>query len=487
MRYLAFDLGASSGKMFVGHFDGERLTVKPIHNFKNGVVAMGNGLYWDFPGIWSNLCLGIQKAAQDHAITSLGIDSFNNDFSFIDEAGEMLFPVRSYRDARTIKHEKAIYGKIPREPLYMLSGNQLAPFNTYMQLAAMVENKQNYLFEHVKNLMMLPDLLGFYLTGNRVIEYTLAAETQMLDMRTKQWIPATLNALNFPESLLPPLQMPGTVLGKVSPEVCSALGISTFDCVNVCQHDTASAFLSAPMSEPSAIISGGTWSIVGIEVEQPYISEYGYAHNIANEGGFPGHHRLLKNVMGSWILQELIRDFALDGLTFDYVQIQKLALNAPAFSHMIDVDDQRFYSPGNMREKIRRACMETTGRAPETPGEYLRTVYEGLSFKYRQALSELETLTQNAYHRVHIIGGGSQDALACQFSANALSRTVIAGPIDGTAIGNILVQMIAHGEIDSIEQGRELIRRSQPLREYVPEDAAQWADQYDKFAQLFSS
>ncbi|NLD58405.1 MAG: rhamnulokinase [Clostridiales bacterium] len=487
MRYLAFDLGASSGKMALGEFDGRRLSVRPVHGFKNGIVRMGDGLYWDFPGIWANFLEGLSKACREAEIRSVGVDGFNNDFSFVDARGELLMPVRCYRDPRTLRHERAIYARIPPRELYMHTGNQLAPFNTYMQLAAMVENGQRFFFEHAENLLMLPDLLVFFLTGSRATEYTLAAETQMLDLNTKKWIPEILDAIGFPERLFAPLAMPGTVAGSIAPRVRAENGIGPIDCVSVCEHDTASAFLAAPAGPDSAILSSGTWALVGTEADAPVISEYGYRHNIANEGGFPGHHRILKNVMGGWILQQLQRDFALEGKVFDYGRIEALALAAEPFLCAIDVDDPRFFAPGEMRKTVREAALNAGERAPETPGEFFRTAYEALAFKYRDALETLERLLARHFRRLHVVGGGARDAVACQFAANAIGRPVLAGPADGTAIGNILVQMIASGAISSVEQGRQIVRESAMLREYEPRDVAIWEERYQAFREKYSA
>lgn len=485
MRYLAFDLGASSGKMYLGGFDGSKLRLNPVHAFSNGVVCMGSALYWDFPAIYRNLCRGIALACQESSIHSLGIDSFNNDFSFVSRDGELLMPLRSYRDERTIRHESAIYSRIPPKELYMLSGNQLAPFNTYMQLCAMVESGQSFYFQHAHRLLMLPDLLVYLLTGNQVIEYTLAAETQMLDLNTKNWLGPVLDAIPFPAGLLPPLVEPGTPAGRVRPQVCSELGIRPIRLVSVCQHDTASAFLAAPADPDTAIISSGTWSLVGMEASSPVVTPYGFRHNIANEGGMPGHHRLLKNVMGSWLLQELLRAYALEGLHLDYAQMPALALQAPPFTHMINVDQRSFYAPGQMNQKIATAAQQAGDPSPQTPGAMFRAVYEGLALKYRRVIEELEILTGVKLRRIFLLGGGAQDQVACQFTANATGRPVTAGLPQGTAVGNILAQMLASGEISSVEQGRQLVRDSFTLQEYQPQDQPAWEQRYRDYEKRF--
>lgn len=475
-NYLAFDLGASSGKLFSGCFDGDRLRVDPVFGFPNAIVDVRGALYWDFLNIFRQMSDGIRKATLETGVDSFGIDSFNNDFSFIDKKGELLFPVRSYRDPRTETYAERIYAKMNPRELYLRTGNQIAPFNTLMQLAAMRENGQHYLFEKAHRLLFLPDLLGYALTGEAVTEYTLAAETQMLDLEKRDWIDDILAAYDIPRAMFAPIVQPGTVTGR------GALpGVPAFDFVSVCEHDTASAFIASPFGGNSAIISSGTWSLVGVESPAPIICEAGYRWNIANEGSLPGHHRILRNVMGSWLLQELQKDFALRGLNYDFGRMQAEALEAEPFQFLLDPDDPRFYYPGGMIQKIENACRETDGRAPETPGAFFRLVYEALALKYRLVLERIEALTGRRYEAVNIIGGGSKDALNAQFTANALGRRVVAGPADASSIGNILVQMLAHGDIASIEQGRVLVERSFETREYLPRDEAQWQAQYERF------
>ena len=479
-NFLAFDLGASSGKLFSSAFDGDRLRIQSVFGFPNTLVKVRGALYWDFLGIFRQMSEGILKAAGEAGVDSFGIDSFNNDFSFIDPKGELLFPVRSYRDPRGETYAEKIYTRMSPRALYACTGNQIAPFNTLMQLAAMREAGQQYLFEKAHRLLFLPDLLGYALTGEAVTEYTLAAETQMLDWETRDWIDEILAAYDIPRALFAPLVMPGTVTGRGALE-----GIPAFDFVSVCEHDTASAFLASPLGANAAIISSGTWALVGVEHPKPVICETGFRWNIANEGSLPGHHRILRNVMGSWLLQELQRDFALLGQRFDYDRMQAEAMAAQPFQFLLDPDDPRFYYPGGMAGKIREACRETTGRAPETPGAFFRLVYESLALKYRLVLERIEALTGRQYEAVNIVGGGSKDALGAQFAANALGRRVVAGPADATSIGNILVQMLAHGDISSIKQGRALVAASFETREYLPQDAARWQAQYERFLSVF--
>ena len=485
MKCVAFDLGASSGKLFEGHIENDRLHVAPVYVFPNGIVRLGDGMYWDFMRIYSELCEGLRRAEARAPVDSLGIDSFNNDFSLIDARGEMLIPIRSYRDPRTQRHWDEIFAIMPQREVYMHSGNQIAPFNTLMQLAAMNLGGQGFLLENAHRLLMLPDLLGYYITGKACIEYTLAAETELLDLNQRVWIDDILNAYGIPKRLLPELRMPGTVLGASTPEFNAQNRLRGFNFVNVSEHDTASAFLASPLGRNAAFISSGTWALVGAECDAPVINDLSYRANLANEGGMDGHHRLLRNVMGSWLIQELRRDYALDGQDYSFAEIQAMALQAAPFRFPIDPDSPEFYLPGEMRKKIRSVSLRANGSAPETPGEFFRCVYEALTMKYRLCVDLLEEALGCSYEAVNIFGGGCQDMLCNQFAANACGRRVVAGPIDASSIGNIAVQLIAHGELKNVAEARALIARSFELKTFEPQDHAEWNLHYADYRRLF--
>lgn len=485
MKYVAFDLGASSGKLFEGRLHGNRLQVAPVCSFPNGVVCLKNGMYWDFLRIYSELADGLRRSEANGHVDSLGIDSYNNDFSLIDANGEMLIPIRSYRDPRTQKHWEAIFEIMPMRDVYMHSGNQIAPFNTLMQLAAMNLNGQHFLLENAHRLLMLPDLLGYYITGRTGIEYTVAAETELLNLATKQWIEPILAAYDIPLRLLPELRMPGTILGASSPEFNARHHLRGFDFVNVCEHDTASAFLASPRNRDAILISSGTWALVGLETDAPVVNDFTYLSNIANEGGLDGHHRLLRNVMGSWLIQELRRDYALDGLDLDFPTIQKIVLEAAPFRFPMDPDAPEFYLPNDMRRKVHDVSMRSNGAAPETPGEYFRCVYEALVMKYRYCIALLETAVGRSYDTINIFGGGCQDDLCNQLVADACGRKVVAGPIDASSIGNLIVQMLAHGELSSMEEAKATIRNSFAFKEFSPRTTDEWDRHCPEFQRLF--
>lgn len=485
MDALAFDLGAGSGKLFRGHFDGEQLALETLHRFDNAAIPLGDGLYWDFTGIWNNLCKGLQIAGQAGEPASLGIDAFCNDFGLIDAAGRLMSPVRCYRDPRTLRCEDAIYRIVPKRELYEETGNQLAPFNTLMQLAAMRLEGDTLALDNAKALLFLPDLMAYFITGERMSEETLCSVSQMYRFDTGTWSGKLLRAYDVPSKLLMPIVKPGTVSGRATRQFCESWGIGGFSFVSVCEHDTASAFLALPGNSDRAIISSGTWALVGCESIAPVINDTGFTCNIANEGSLAGHHRLIRNVMGSWILQQLRAEYASVGEEYSFAQLENMATESEPFQFLIDVDDPAFYSPGGMREKICRSCYAQSGGVPQSPGEYARCISESLALKYRYAVEKLEALTGRCFSVISMLGGGSKDALTCRMTANACGRMLLAGPTDASAIGNILVQLLARGEINSINEGRELVMRSFPPVEYQPEQIAEWNDVYLRYVKHF--
>jgi rhamnulokinase len=487
INYLAFDLGGSGGKLMLSGFDGERLSLQDLHRFEGGPIAANGCLYWEVLDIYREMNRGIAKAARlaEGPIRSIGIDSFSNDFALVDAAGELLTPVRCYRDARTLRHAEAIYSKMPRERLYAITGNQAAPFNTLMQLAAMREAGQGFLLENAHRLLFTPDLLIHFMTGEMVSEYTIASVSQMYDFARRDWSDEILRAFDIPRSLLCEPVQPGTLVGRTNEGYNRELGIAGLEVVSVCEHDTASAFIAACTEGPRAVISSGTWSLVGTEVGSPVIEGRGFDHNIANEGGLPGRHRLLRNVMGLWIVQELKRQYEIRGERHSFAEMEAAALAAPPFAHSVDPDDPLFFAPTDMIEALARRC-RARGGIPESLGAQLRCVYESLAFKYRWAIEKIEELCSRPLPRIDLVGGGSKNSLLCQFTADACGRPVHAGPAEATALGNILVQLLADGQIASVEEGRELIARSFPMEEYLPRDSKLWEEKYAEFKEAFA-
>jgi len=486
MEYLAFDLGGSGGKTFLGRYDGHTLHIEETHRFENDPIEVDGALYWDIFKIYQELKTGIRATARSaHGkLESLGIDSFCNDFALVDKRGEMLCPVRAYRDERTIRYENEIYAQMDKQSLYMRTGNQIAPFNTLMQLAAMRACGQGFLLDNAYKLLFVPDLLIRFLTGAFVSEYTVSSVSQMYSFEQHGFDPEILDAFRIRRDLFAPIAESGSVAGQLKPQLADELGTNTFSVVCVCEHDTASAFLGA--TEPGAvIISSGTWSLVGIENETPVITESAFRNNFANEGGYPGHHRILRNVMGSWLLQQVRAYYRAKGNALSHSEMIESAEAAPAFGWLIDVDDPVFFTPGNMPEKIRSKCREAYGSEPKTIGELTRCVCESLAMKYRWVIDQLEILTGVQHEKINIVGGGCKNKLLCQMAADATNMPVVSGPVEATAAGNFIVQMIAAGEISTIEEGRAVLRQSADLRVHNPENTGVWDAEYKKFKVLY--
>ncbi len=487
MNMVAFDLGGSGGKVQLGRFNGRTIQLETMHRFEHSPCQMNNGLYWDIIDIYRQMNIGLKKsvAATNDKIISFGVDSFSNDFAFISPSGELVSSMRCYRDNRTQRYKEQIYQKLSPEKLYSLTGNQNANFNTLMQLAAMKEADQGCFMEHGNKMLFTPDLLTYFLTGEAVAEYTISSVSQMYSFQDENWCQIILDTYQIPKEMFGTLVQPGSITGKTTACYSRQLGSSGFQTVSVCEHDTASAFLASTAGEDCAIISSGTWALVGTELQSPIINDLGMKYNIANEGGFPGHHRLLRNVMGTWLLQETRAFYHENGQDYSYALMESLAESETPFAFLIDVDNDLFFEPGNMPEKIRSACTTLYGSSPQSIGALVRCIYESLAFKYRWTIELLERMIGKTLPVINMVGGGSKDALMCQLTANACGRPVVAGPAEATSLGNLMVQLIATGEIDSIEDGKDILRASFSTREFTPKDDILWHEKYLEFKELF--
>jgi sugar (pentulose or hexulose) kinase len=484
--YLAFDLGGSGGKLVLCSFDGQRLHPETVHRFENQAIRAHDSLYWDLWHIYRQTNLGVRKALTRAGgeVRSIGLDSFSNDHVFIDARGEVLTPLRCYRDPRTERHAEAIHARMSPERLYELTGNQTAPFGTLMQLGAMREAGQGYILDNAHRMLFTPDALIHFMTGEAVAEYTMASVSQMWSFARHDWCTEILEAFSIPRRLLCRVAEPGTIVGRTTESYNREQDIPGLTVVSVCEHDTASAFLAAPLNRERAIISSGTWSLVGTEVPGPIINATGFRHNIANEGGLPGQHRLIRNVMGLWILQEILRHRG-PASAEDFADLEALAARAAPFAHRIDPDDGAFYAPRDMVSAVEQRCQDAGGRAPNTLGQTVRCVVECLALKYRWAIEKIEELTGGSLPGICIVGGGSRNRLLCQFTANACGRPVVAGPAEATAVGNVLVQLLAHRQISSLEQGKDLVKASFEIEEYFPQETGVWEQEYGEFKRAF--
>ena len=488
MRYLGFDLGASSGKMMEGYLDGAKLHTEIIHRFPNRHVEMAGGLYWNIINIYENLIVGIIKACSNKSESSfsLGIDSFCNDFGLIDCNGKLISQVYCYRDLRTERTEKNIYDKVSKKELYIRTGSQIAPFNTSMEMASMVIENQKMYLDCCDKALMMPDLLVYFLTGEKNIEYTLASVTQLLDFRTDKWCTEIMKKLGIREDIFPDIVSTGSYVGKVRKNIVPEVAEKDISVVAVTEHDSAAAVVAIPtQKERVGFISSGTWSIVGTEVRKPILNEDTFRHNIAFEGGIDHRYRMIKNVMGLWILQECKIDvMKKTGRDYSFEELNEEAYKAAPMKYMIDPDDPLFYMPGNMNEKIKEYCRKTGQGDIPSFGAIIRTVLESLALKYRWVYDKMEGVLGYSLEQIHIVGGGGQNAMLNQFVANACNKPVFAGPFESALIGNIVEQMIASGEIASLARGREIIQDSFEIKEYEPQEKALWNEHYKRFEKL---
>jgi sugar (pentulose or hexulose) kinase len=480
---MAFDLGATSGKVFLGRFDGRSLGLEETQRFDNRVVAVNNDLYWDVLRIYANLKEGITESLlRESQITSIGLDSFSNDFGLLDRHGHFINQVFCYRDNRTQRNAEKIYAIMSKRRMHQLSGNQNALFPTLMQLASMRLEVQGFLLDGSEYLLFLPDLFNYFLTGEIGSEYTISSVSQLYDFIHGVWNREILETFQIPNNLLAPIVSSGTRLGRITdPALMDAKDVNV---IAVCEHDTASAFLAAPFGDQAIIISSGTWSLVGVEASEHMINEYTFRHNIANEGGYPGHHRLLKNIMGLWLIEECRKTFIDSGIDVSISALLDMGSSEQSFRSMIFPNDERFFSPGAIPEKIKEYCLDTGQPVPDTPGQIIRCIIESLAFSYRYVIEELEHLTNYHYEKINIVGGGSNNAFLNQCVANATRKIVIAGPNEATAIGNILVQMITGKEIASIKEGRQIVERSFLLTWFHPQQTDDWNSQYGLFKKM---
>lgn len=483
---LAFDFGASSGRAIHGRFDGTRLACTTVHQFSNGPVEFQGHLYWDLLRFLLEIEEGIRRTQRivGGPIASIGIDTWGVDFGLLDRHGDLLGNPYHYRDRRTEGMFEAACARMPKEEIFRTTGIAFQPFNTLFQLLAMRLQKPEVL-DQAGTLLMMPDLLAYALTGERGTEYTDASTSQLVDVTARSWSDTILKAMDLPREIFTPISAPGTVRGTLRGEIAAASGAGPVPVIAVAGHDTASAVVAVPLSGPrSAYLSSGTWSLLGLETDTPCVDAGSMQANLTNEGGFGGRIRLLRNVMGLWMVQECKREWeaAGDPVTFDEL-VHRAEQSAP-FAAFVDPDAQVFYAPGPMVQRIREFCRGTGQPVPDGQGAIVRCVYESLALKYRWAVEHLEKVSGAPVDELVIVGGGARNALLNQLTANALKRPVVAGPSEATAVGNLLVQLHALGEASGLAEMREIVRASFPMTRYEPRDAQVWDDAYGRFQRL---
>jgi len=479
----AVDLGAQSGRVARGDFDGERLFVTEVHRFENTPVQAGGVLQWDILRLYAEVLDGLRAAARDATIDSVAVDSWAVDFGLVDGAGRLVRGPVHYRDTRRADAVDYVYSRIPPRELYERTGIQLLPINTVFELAAMTLEDDPALVD-ADTLLLVPDLLHLWLCGSRTTELTNATTTQCFDPRARSWAGDLLERLNVPTRLLPEVVEPGTDLGPLDAASSDLPELDGTRVVAVATHDTGSAVAALPLEGPDSVyLSVGTWSLVGVELDQPLITDETFAANLTNEGGVAGTTRLLKNVTGLWLVHECRRSW---GETYTFEELIELAADAPELESLVDPDEPAFATPGDMPARVGAYCAETAQPVPGSPGATVRTILESLALRHAEVVDLLARVTGRAPRHLHVVGGGARNALLCQWTADAAGCPVLAGPAEATLVGNLLVQAIALGELASVDEARDVVRRSFDPVVYEPTESARvrWAEARERFARL---
>ena len=484
-RFLAVDLGAESGRAVLGVLDGGRLATTEIHRFPNVPVQLLGHWHWDVYWLFDEIKAALARAAAEApgGVDSIGLDTWGVDFGLLARDGSLLGLPFCYRDARTEGALDEFLKIVPRERVYELTGIQFLPFNTLYQVYAMVRERSP-LLDAAADLLFMPDIFNYFLCGVKASEFTMATTSQFFNPRTREWNWGFFEEVGFSKKILQKVVGPGTVLGALRAEVAGETRHPAVPLVATASHDTAAAVAAVPAEGSGwAYISSGTWSLVGVEESEPVITPAALAANFTNEGGVEGTIRFLKNVTGLWLLQQCRRSWSPE-LTLGYDELVAAAAEAPALAALVDPDAPDFLHPPDMPATLREYWRRTGQAEPPTRAGITRSILESLALKYRLTLDELRAVTGRAIDRIHIIGGGSRNRLLCQFTADATGRPVIAGPAEGTAIGNCLVQALALGEVRSLAELRAVVRASVNLAQYEPRETGVWNQAAERFRSL---
>jgi rhamnulokinase len=488
VHFVAADLGASSGRLMVGNWNGRIFSLDELHRFPNGGVHIGGSLHWDVSGMWSEVQRGLtvyRERFQDPP-AAIGVDAWGVDFALLDRSGQLLGSPYHYRDSRTDEIPELVFQRIDPRQLFRWTGVQTMQINTIFQLYSMVRSNDPDL-RSAETLLMIPDLFHYFLCGEKVVEHTEATTTQMYSP-ANGWAREILAMLDIPTSILPEVVRPGTKLSPVRNKVLQDAGFSSaFPVVAVASHDTASAVAAIPgMDENSAFISSGTWSLMGVELRESITSDRAYSLGFTNEGGADGSILLIKNLTGLWLLQECQRQWHSEGHHYTWNEISAMAATAPAFAFLLDVDANDFRAPENMHIAIAEYCRRTGQPSPENIGTFARGCFESLALKYRAVLESLEEVTARRLDTIRIVGGGCLNTLLCQMTADACNRTVVSGPSEASAFGNVVLQAIATGHISDVDAGRAAIAASIHCVTYIPQRTDVWDEAYARIEQTHS-
>lgn len=491
-NFLAFDLGAESGRAVLGTLDGGKLELTEKHRFANPTGWMNGHLYWNLLGQWEELKTGLRKSAGDHAadgrgpltLHGIGVDTWGVDFGLLGTSGEILGNPFNYRDPRTEGMMDKAFARVSRDEIFEATGVQFMQLNSLYQLLAMKESGSK-LLDCAATLLFMPDLFNFLFTGQKKSEFSIASTSQMYDPRAGAWASAMLQKLKLPTRVLPPIVPSGTVLGPLRADVAKDCGVGEVPVIAPACHDTASAVAAVPATgDDWCYISSGTWSLMGVEIREPLINDKSLKYNYTNEGGVGGTIRFLKNIMGLWLVQECRRHFRREGYDHGYAELTQMAGRCPPLVTLIDPDHKPFLSPGEMPRKIEEFCKQTRQRPPGSRGEFVRACLDSLALTYRRTLDGLEDVLGRRVSIIHVVGGGCQNELLNQMTADACNRPVLAGPIEATAIGNILVQAMATGNIKSLEDARSIVRASFDVKLYQPKEPGLWERAYERYRKM---
>lgn len=493
-HYLALDLGAESGRAMLGTIQGGKLSLSEEHRFLTGAESVPTmytdlkpqeldsdcSLLWDFTRFWHEIKKSIHLIGKKVKIEAVGLDTWGVDFTLLDKKGMLVGTPYNYRDSRTNGMMEEAYKRLPKERIYELTGIQFMPINALYHLLAMTARNDPQ-FTVADKFLMVPDLFNYWLSGKAVAEFTETTTSQLYDPRKRQWSDEIIQAMGFPRHIFPEVVSPGTILGPLRDSVADETGAKPLVIAPAC-HDTGSAVAAVPAEVDDFIwISTGTWSIVGMNTPEPIINESSFKYNFTNEGGIEGTYRFSKNVMGLWVVQQCRQQWINEGKEYSYTELTEWAQKADHLKSFVDPDYSGFLRPGKTAERVKEYCQITSQPVPQTEGEIIRAVLQGLALRYRYVIEKLEEVSGRRMSTIHTMGGGTKNKLLSQFTADALGRRVISGPIEATSIGNIIIQAIANKDIESWQEGMAIIRNSFDILTFEPGDKAPWDEAYDKF------
>jgi sugar (pentulose or hexulose) kinase len=477
--YLAFDFGAESGRAVLAHLHSGVLTTEEVHRFANEPVEYGGSLHWDAARLWFEVRKALGKL-EEIELAGIGVDAWGVDYALLGDRGELLQNPYHYRDDRTRGVVEEVFRKVPKEEIYAATGIQFMPINTLYQLFAAKRDTPGIL-NAAKHLLTIPDLFHYWLTGNAVCEFTNATTTQMVNPVTRTWAKDLLQRVDLPCDLLTEIVEPGSVVGTLHSGIARNSALAGTPVIAPASHDTGSAVAAISAREGTAFLSSGTWSLLGTELDAPVVTADALRLNFTNEGGVNGTTRLLKNVMGLWMLQCSRQSWTAQGQVYDYRELMELAGREAPFRQLVDPDEESFLHPADMPTAINHFCAKTHQPEPATPGAYVRTILESLAFKYRLVLHNLEHVCGRRIGEIRVIGGGSKNRLLNQFTADATGRRVLAGPAEATALGNVAVQILAAGGASSLKEVREIVDRSFPTEVFEPRETDKWEKEAERF------